>query len=147
MLDVLEPWLRSADLVEQVRDIARLAATRAGDLDQDGSFPTEDIHALAAIGALKAPMPPAYGGLGLGTTPEGAPALLDVLRWIGHGSLPLGRLYEGHVNALALVARFGTASQVEEAARISLASTSRTRPISGWSDEPPAELHPRALFR
>ena len=117
MLDVLEPWLRSADLVEQVRDIARLAATRAGDLDQDGSFPTEDIHALAAVGALKAPMPPAYGGLGLGTTPEGAPALLDVLRWIGHGSLPLGRLYEGHVNALALLVRFGTASQVEEAAR------------------------------
>ena len=117
MLDVLEPWLRSADLVEQVRDIARLAATRAGDLDQDGSFPTEDIHALAAIGALKAPMPPAYGGLGLGTTPEGALVLLDVLRWIGHGSLPLGRLYEGHVNALALLVRFGTASQVEEAAR------------------------------
>ena len=117
MLDVLEPWLRSADLVEQVRDAARLAATRAGDLDQDGSFPTEDIHALAAIGALKAPMPPAYGGLGLGTTPEGALVLLDVLRWIGHGSLPLGRLYEGHVNALALLVRFGTASQVEEAAR------------------------------
>ena len=62
-------------------------------------------------------MPPAYGGLGLGTTPEGAPALLDVLRWIGHGSLPLGRLYEGHVNALALLVRFGTASQVEDAAR------------------------------
>jgi hypothetical protein len=76
VLDVLEPWLRSADLFEQVRHIAQLAATRAGDLDQDGSFPTEDIHALAAIGALKAPMPPAYGGLGLGTTPEGALVLL-----------------------------------------------------------------------
>jgi hypothetical protein len=77
VLDVLEPWLRSADLVEQVRHIAQLAATRAGDLDQDGSFPTEDIHALAAIGApSKAPMPPAYGGLGLGTTPEGALVLL-----------------------------------------------------------------------
>ena len=36
MLDVLEPWLRSADLIQQVRDIARLAATRAGDLDQHG---------------------------------------------------------------------------------------------------------------
>ena len=62
-------------------------------------------------------MPLAYGGLGLGTTSEGAPALLDVLRWIGHGSLPLGRLYEGHVNALALIARFGNASQIELAAR------------------------------
>ena len=117
MLHVLEPWLRSASLVEHVRDFARVAATRAGALDHDGAFPTEDIHALAAIGALKAPMPPAYGGLGLGTTRDGALALLDVLRWIGHGSLPLGRLYEGHVNALALIARFGNASQVEAAAR------------------------------
>ena len=117
MLHVLEPWLRSAGLIEQVRDLARVAATRAGDLDQDGAFPSEDVHALAASGALKAPMPLAYGGLGLGTTSEGAPALLDVLRWIGHGSLPLGRLYEGHVNALALIARFGNASQIELAAR------------------------------
>lgn len=117
MLHVLEPWLRSAGLIEQVRDVAHLAATRAGDLDQDGAFPTEDIRALAAIGALRAPLPPAYDGLGLGTTPEGALPLLEVLRWIGHGSLPLGRLYEGHVNALALVVRFGSASQVAAAAR------------------------------
>lgn len=101
----------------QVRTVARVAATRAGALDEDGSFPEEDIRALAAIGALKAPLPPAHGGLGLGTTPEGALPLMDVLRWIGHGSLPLGRLYEGHVNALALIVRFGTASQVQEAAR------------------------------
>ena len=38
-------------------------------------------------------------------------ALLTGLSWIGHGSLPLGRLLEGHLNALMLVHRFGTAAQ------------------------------------
>lgn len=117
MLHVLEPWLRGADFVEQVRVAAHVAATRAGDLDEDGSFPSRDIQSLAAIGALKAPLPPGNGGLGLGTTPAGALPLLDALRWIGHGSLPLGRLYEGHVNALALLVRFGTPAQVEAVAR------------------------------
>ena len=66
MLHVLEPRLRGADFVEQVRVAAHVAATRAGDLDEDGSFPSRDIQSLAAIGALKAPLPPGNGGLGLG---------------------------------------------------------------------------------
>jgi alkylation response protein AidB-like acyl-CoA dehydrogenase len=109
-------WLGSDSFVAQVREIARLAAKRAAGLDQDYSFPEEDIQGLAAIGALEAPLPPPFG-LGLGTTPEAALPLMDVLRRIGHASLPLGRLYEGHVNALALIARFGTASQIEAAAQ------------------------------
>ena len=35
-----------------------------------------------------------------------------MLRLIGSGSLPLGRLYEGHVNALGLVLRYGCREQV-----------------------------------
>jgi alkylation response protein AidB-like acyl-CoA dehydrogenase len=35
-----------------------------------------------------------------------------VLRALGGGSLSLGRLYEGHVNAVALVARYGTIEQL-----------------------------------
>ena len=37
--------------------------------------------------------------------------LLQGLSWIGFGSLPLGRLIEGHLNALLLVSRFGTEQQ------------------------------------
>ena len=40
-----------------------------------------------------------------------------VARAIGHGSLPLGRLCEGHVNAPKLIAGFGSPSQIEAAAR------------------------------
>ena len=38
---------------------------------------------------------------------EGASPLLEVFRRIGHASLPLGRLYEGHVNAVKLIFRYG----------------------------------------
>jgi hypothetical protein len=40
-------------------------------------------------------------------------SLSEVLRSIGSGSLPLGRLFEGHVNALELVLRYGNQQRVE----------------------------------
>ncbi|MFD0937644.1 acyl-CoA dehydrogenase, partial [Methylobacterium trifolii] len=42
--------------------------------------------------------------------------LRDVLAAVGSGSLVLGRLYEGHVNALALVLRYGGPEALEQAA-------------------------------
>jgi alkylation response protein AidB-like acyl-CoA dehydrogenase len=39
--------------------------------------------------------------------------LSEILRTIGSGSLPLGRLFEGHVNALDLVRRYGNHQQAE----------------------------------
>ena len=40
-------------------------------------------------------------------------SLSEVLRSIGSGSLPLGRLFEGHVNAIELVLRYGNRGQIE----------------------------------
>jgi alkylation response protein AidB-like acyl-CoA dehydrogenase len=40
-------------------------------------------------------------------------SLSEVLRSIGWGSLPLGRLFEGHVNALELVLRYGNERRVQ----------------------------------
>ena len=93
--------------MDRVRAALRDACRRAPSLDDDTSFPTEDIRALACADALRAPLPASYGGIGLGTEHDGAGPLMSLLREIGHASLPLGRLYEGHVNALALVARYG----------------------------------------
>ncbi len=100
-----------AVLVEAAADVSRQADARAEQLDHDGAFPGEDIAGLAAGGLLTAPLPRGFGGAGLGTTPEGALPLLEVLRRIGHGSLPLGRLYEGHVNALKLIFAYGSLAQ------------------------------------
>jgi hypothetical protein len=40
-----------------------------------------------------------------------------ILRYVGSGSLPLGRLFEGHVNAIVLVLRYGRHEQIVPLAR------------------------------
>lgn len=101
-----------AAFLEAIRTISHAAFASASALDHDGAFPRAEVDQLAAAGALTAPLPPQHGGRGM----AGA-ELLEVLRLIGHGSLPLGRLYEGHVNALGLVQRYGTPTQLACAAR------------------------------
>ncbi|MCB1884491.1 MAG: acyl-CoA dehydrogenase family protein [Geminicoccaceae bacterium] len=87
--------------------VADLAASLAPARDADGAFPAEEVRALADAGLLALPLPPTLGGYGAGGEALGSLLLLDVLRRIGRGSLPLGRLYEGHVNAWRLILRHG----------------------------------------
>ncbi|GGK39434.1 acyl-CoA dehydrogenase family protein [Salinarimonas ramus] len=101
------------ELVSRSRAIASEAAGRAADLDRDDAFPMQAVAALARAELLGAPVPCAAGGAGLGCEPAGARPLLEILRILGTGSLPLARVYEGHVNALRLVARYGTDEQRE----------------------------------
>ena len=63
-------------------------------------------------GLITAVLPPEFGGSALS-----GPSLSEVLQSIGSGSLPLGRLFEGHVNAIELVLRYGDRDQVELLAR------------------------------
>lgn len=98
------------DAVAAARQVAAAAAARAGEQDRDDGFPAEDVAALGHLGLLSAPIPSEEGGVGLGEEP-GACNLAAVLRLVGYGSLALGRIYEGHVNALQLVARYGTLAQ------------------------------------
>ncbi|MCJ2033194.1 acyl-CoA dehydrogenase family protein [Methylobacterium sp. J-068] len=98
------------------RAVSRLAAERAEALDRDGGFPAEDVAHAHAAGLLTAPLPVALGGAGLGA-PAMAPVLAGLLAQIGRGSLALGRLYEGHVNALALVLRYAEPAVAERLAR------------------------------
>ncbi len=44
---------------------------------------------------------------------EGFSRQLQLLYDVGRGSLPLGRIFEGHVNALELIARFATPTQLD----------------------------------
>ena len=77
-----------------------------------------------------------FGGGGLNGVAGGTLTLLQVLKHVGRGSLPTGRIYEGHVNAHALVEWFGTPDQQTLAAR----DTVRDHRIFGvWNaeEEPP----------
>ncbi len=91
------------------------AARHAGDLDWPGAFPVDDIAECARLGLLVAPFPVSAGGLGLGQS-AAAPLLTEILRRLGHASLPLGRLYAGHVAAVEQLVRHGSPSQIEAAA-------------------------------
>lgn len=96
----------TVSLVERARRVAAAAAQRAEGLDRDGAFPNEEIGDLHDTGLLLAPFPTEMGGDGLGL--GDADRLRNVLGALGRGSLSLGRLYEGHVNAVVLAVRYGT---------------------------------------
>ncbi len=124
---------QAPDSVAAARRVAALAAGRADANDRDDGFPAEDVADLARTGLLAAPVPVGEGGAGLGQE-AGAADLAAVLRLVGLGSLALGRLYEGHVNALQLVARYAAPAD-----RRALFADARAGHLFGvWNTEPPA---------
>lgn len=82
-----------------------------------GAAPVQAMQQLGAAGLLRAPLPGYLGGAGLGTEPGGHLPLLRILAALGSADLALGRLYEGHVNALVLINAFGSPEQRNRAAK------------------------------
>jgi alkylation response protein AidB-like acyl-CoA dehydrogenase len=107
---------------------------RAADLDAQAEFPEEDIGALRQIGALTAPLPGGFGGLGLGTEPDGAEAVSALLQRLGYAHVAIGRLFEAHVNAVRLVALYGSEAQIRRVA----ADCEAGRLIGLWVTDDPA---------
>ena len=100
--------IRRRLLQRSAREVGEKAFARADDYDEDGAYPSVDISALHDSDLLTAVLPMECGGAGLSGL-----SLSEILRSIGSGNLPLGRLFEGHVNALELVLRYGNHEQVE----------------------------------
>jgi len=100
--------IRRRLLQGRAREVGEKAFARAGAYDEDGAFPGADVNALHESGLLTGVLPVRCGGAGLSGL-----CLSEVLQSIGSGSLPLGRLFEGHVNALELVLRYGDQEQVD----------------------------------
>jgi alkylation response protein AidB-like acyl-CoA dehydrogenase len=116
MNKVFSPKSLSASTSNREREAAWAlrgsAFENAASQDCDGAFPESDICELRRLGFLAAPLPRALGGV----EPDGL-EMAEWLRHLGAGSLPLGRLYEGHVNALGLILRYGNQSQSARMAR------------------------------
>lgn len=104
------------DCLQELRTRLPDIVAAAAQEDHDGAFPVESLAHLREAGLLTAPLATELGGLGWGSEPEGAASLATALRLIGRASLPLGRLYEGHVNALRLVQSYGGPAQIRSAA-------------------------------
>ena len=110
----------------------RLFAQAAG-TDVEGGFPTQEFEWLGAAGLLTAALPASLGGADL-HTPAATLPLLRVLQHIGRGNLAVGRVYEGHLNALLLIQQLGTMAQVARYA----ADARAGRLFGVWNTEEPA---------
>ncbi len=114
-MDALSPT-NTADLPERLAPGLQSLSADADRFDRDACPPKNLVPMLHAAGALTAPLPRRLGGLGLGTEPGGFALAYTVLRQMGRAWLPLGRLFEGHVNALRLILLYGSAAQTAQAA-------------------------------
>lgn len=120
LLERTDAWSRSSirELFLTAFPSLHLAAP-SSEAASDDAFPHVAIGRLRRMGRLSAPLPTALGGEGL-CEPERVGDLRRLLTEIGCDSLPVGRLYEGHVNALALVLRYADARTREMLARDAL---------------------------
>ena len=104
-------------------------------LDQNSLFPVAEFEELRAAGALAAVLPRRFDGLGLGTEPDGAIGAFGLLRLLGRANLALGRVFEGHMNALRLVVTYADESQLQQVA----AEIRDGHLFAIWNTERPSE--------
>lgn len=102
-----------AEALVSAAQIADYCAANAAAIDYNGAFPKSEFEKIALAGLLAAPLHRELGGLGLGIEAGVTHELLMLLKQMGRGNLAVGRIYEGHVNALQLIQTFGTKEQIE----------------------------------
>ncbi len=101
------------DLLDRIIPVTDFCAGNAATIDRSGAFPIREFELIAEAGLLTAPLARTWGGLGLGIDGSSIAKLLTLLTQIGRSNLAVGRIYEGHVNALQLIQTFGTPTQIE----------------------------------
>ena len=88
------------------------ALARLGErYDRERAHPADSIALLVEAGLLHRFAPVESGGEAFADAADRHHAMFDALRRVGRGDLSVGRLFEGHVNAMALFGWYATARQ------------------------------------
>jgi alkylation response protein AidB-like acyl-CoA dehydrogenase len=90
-----------------VQELADLGAR----YDVAPRFPVESLRVLRVAGYHRRFAPVACGGEIFPSAEATSAAMTRALRHVGRGDLSIGRLYEGHVNAMQLFEWYGTGKQ------------------------------------
>jgi alkylation response protein AidB-like acyl-CoA dehydrogenase len=130
------------DVLSTAAAIAAFCAQNAAAIDHDDAFPEEEFRRIAEAGLLAAPAPLAHGGQGLGTAPGRMWPGLRLLSLLGRGNLSVGRVYEGHVNALQLISLFGRPEQI---ARHAADAVAGRKLFAVWNTERADGVHLQPL--
>lgn len=112
--------------------VARLASLGAR-FDAAPLFPVDSLALLADAGLHRRFAPPASGGDQFSDAQARISALDDALRIVGQGDLSIGRLFEGHINALALFDWYATPTQLKWLGH----ALDRGAWFGVWATEPP----------
>lgn len=94
-------------LVGRLTEALPQIEARAARADESGRFPADDISLLRSLGLLRAFAAADQGGARFDDRADRVDCLFDCLRLIGAANLSLGRIFEGHVNAIVLIERYG----------------------------------------
>ncbi|GAB3688972.1 acyl-CoA dehydrogenase family protein [Spirosoma flavus] len=97
----------SSDSFSQLKPLLKRIAEAAPDTDAEGSFPEKAFQWLAGAGLLAITLPGNALDFNQGQTAR----LLQLLKQIGSANLAVGRVYEGHINALYLIHLYATPEQ------------------------------------
>jgi len=117
-------------LLERARAFAAFADQAAAQGDETRHIAADVWQAFQQSGLAMAAFGESLGGAGLGE-PDHQRELCSLLRMLGAADLSIARLFEGHVNAISLVMRYGTRTQAER-----LAADVRAGALTGvWGAE------------
>lgn len=125
--------VESATPAQRAQAIAEHLGQLGARYDAAPVFPVESVKLLREGGLLRTFAPIDAGGDAFPDQQSRYAAMMSVLRIIGRADLSVGRLYEGHVNALLLFDWFGTPAQ-----RAVLQQQLKKGALFGvWATEPP----------
>lgn len=96
-------------------------------------FPLESVEALRSAKLHQIFAPPESGGETFVDARAENTAMMNALRLVGRADLSLGRIFEGHINAMKLFAWFGSPHQKTQLARSLQAGAF----YGVWATEPP----------
>lgn len=97
----------------QLDDIVERLAGLGARYDAAPLFPVDSLAVLSAVGLHRRFAPPAAGGENFPNEVARNDALVNALRIVGRGDLSIGRLFEGHINALCLFGWYATSAQLD----------------------------------
>lgn len=99
-------------LLQGVEQFATMAFDAAAETDQAGVIGERTWTEFRNFGLAMSPFPREFGGAGL-CDPALHNELCTILRLLGSADLSVARIYEGHVNAVSLLARYGHRDQMQ----------------------------------
>ncbi len=100
--------------LQKAKEISQNSFEDAEKNDAVDMFPLETITKIKKHKLFAAPLPERFGGAGIGLEHNTQIQLLRLHKYLGYGNLVIGRVFEGHYNALLLIKLFGTETQFEK---------------------------------